>query len=84
MTPSQLKFEIERAHTESLFFSRNNMKFAGDTMANFGVRSAGVITSNMDEQIEAWELYRKRTTSKGSSGSFWFNKTTFERVYPKR
>ena len=44
MTPSQLKYEVEVAGHERHFFDRKTMKFFGDTMSNYGVRST-VITS---------------------------------------
>ena len=37
MTPYELKRQYESAHPDGLFFSRNNMKFLGDTMSNYGV-----------------------------------------------
>lgn len=90
MTPSKLKFEIEKRNPESKFFTRENMRFAGDTMGNFGVRSATVRT-NWDSEgnyttfdgvsVECWELYRKRTTKKGLGGSFYFSKADFSRVF---
>lgn len=70
MTPSRLKYNIIGANSETHFFDRATMKFFGDTMGNFGVRSAG----------ENWELYRKRPVKHGNKGSFYFNKETFARV----
>ena len=57
MTASELKRKYEIAHPDGLFFSRNNMKFLGDTMSNYGVRDAGT----------HWELYRKRPVKAGSA-----------------
>ena len=48
MTPSQLKYEVEAAGHERHFFDRSTMKFFGDTMSNYGVRSI-VITCNYNE-----------------------------------
>lgn len=78
MTPSDLRFKL--SVRDSLFFSRGNMKFAGDTMRNFGVRSATVKTYGGVE-VECWELYRKRATAKGMTSSNFFDKRTFEYVH---
>ena len=67
MTPSELKRQYEIAHPDGLFFSRNNMKFLGDTMSNYGVRDAGT----------HWELYRKRPVKAGVRNSMYFDKDTF-------
>jgi hypothetical protein len=70
MTPSDLKFHFETKQNNTLFFSRNNMKWAKDTMANYGVRDAG----------EYWELYRKRPVKMGLQTSHYFHKVTFEHI----
>jgi len=71
MTPSELKYQHETTHPDSHFFDRKIMKFFGDTMKNYGVRSCG----------ECWELYRKRPVKSGLRGSAYFNKATFGRSY---
>lgn len=91
MTPSELKYQVENRGTESRYFDRLSMKFFGDTMANYGVRSA-VVRSNYDEvgnwtntegvEVEGWELYRKRPVKCGNKASTYFRKTTFEKVHP--
>lgn len=67
MTPSELKRLYEAANPDGLFFSKNNMKFSGDTMKNYGV---------LDRDTH-WELYRKMPTKAGLKGSFFFEKGTF-------
>ena len=67
MTPYELKRQYESAHPDGLFFSRNNMKFLGDTMSNYGVWDAG----------SHWELYRKKPVKHGASNSMYFDKETF-------
>jgi len=67
MTPYELRRLFLNAHPSSLFFSRNNMKFAGDTMRNFGVKDCG----------DRWLLYRKRPTLFGGLRGFYFDKQTF-------
>lgn len=69
MPPSQLKYKVQE--TGSYFFDRSSMKFFGDRMSNYGVRSAG----------ENWELYRKRAVKHGLQSSSYFNKTTFKKVH---
>ena len=84
MTPSTLKHEIEIRDTDSYFFDRKTMRFFGDTMANYGVRSATIETHSDPEPIEVRELHRKRATKHGLKNSAYFRKDTFERTYPKR
>ena len=74
MTPSQLKAKILETGEQPYFFTRETMRFFGDTMANFGVRRAE------HEGTLCWELYRKRPVKHGLRGSFFFNQSTFERV----
>lgn len=66
MTPSELKQLYLEKRPEGLFFSRANMKHAGDTMANYGVMLFEC------DGIEYAELYRKKKTSKGAFNSCWF------------
>jgi hypothetical protein len=47
MTPSELKYQIQIKNTENHHFDRSSMKFFGDTMANYGVRSS-VVNTNYD------------------------------------
>lgn len=64
MTASRLKTILEYNNPESLFFSKSNMKFFGDTMSNYGVRDCG----------DTWELYRKQPVKYGLQDSHFFNK----------
>jgi len=70
MTPSELKYNVERSGSEPYFFTRATMKFFGDTMANYGCRDAG----------DCWELWRKRPVKGGLQNSAYFDKVTFKRV----
>lgn len=72
MTKSELKRNVEE--TGSLYFTRKTMKFFGDTMANFGVRSYN---------SELWELYRKKPVNGNLRTSAYFDKVTFERKFIK-
>ncbi len=69
MTTAYLRLMVVR--TGSYFFTSNTMKFFGDRMSNYGVRSAG----------ENWELYRRKPVKHGLQESAYFNKETFERVH---
>jgi len=69
MTPSDLKRLHERNGGEH-FFSRCNMRFAGDTMGNFRVRMGDVEdTLHAGEckrpDMAAWCLYRAKATRCG-------------------
>lgn len=79
MNASELKRNIERNRPESLFFSRGAMQNAGDTMRNFGVRTATIMTR--DGEKEVWELYRRQITPRGFARSVYWDKVTFGIVY---
>lgn len=72
-TKSDLKLKVSQ--TGSCFFNRESMKFFGDTMANYGLRSYNANT---------WELYRKNSVKTGLKDSAYFDKITNERVYLKK
>lgn len=90
MTPSELKYNVENAGHESHFFTRKTMSFFGDTMKNYGVRSA-VVRTMYDEdgnyagaegvEVEVWELYRKRPVKHGLKDSAYFSKATYKKVF---
>lgn len=80
MSASQLKAQVECSHTNSKFFTLSKMKFAGDTMSNYGVRSA-TITNLQGEQVEVWELYRRKPVKYGLQKSAYFDKQTFSQVF---
>lgn len=81
-TPAKLRAEHESAHPESLFFTRRNMAFAGDTMGNFAVAADPVeFVTHSGDAVTCWHLYRKRTTPKGLSGGFYFNCQTWRREH---
>lgn len=91
MTPSDLKYHVEQANPDSFFFTRATMQFFGDTMKNYGVRSAtvrtqydaeGNYTSADGVEVETWELYRKRPVKHGLRSSHYFRKDNYKRVFP--
>jgi hypothetical protein len=91
MTPSELKAKVQAGNGDSHYFDRDSMRYFGDTMANYGVRSTEVVTSYNAEgdyvgeggvPVEVWELYRKRAVKHGLKSSVYFAKDDFRRVYP--
>ena len=75
MTPSELKYNVEK--TGSVFFTRDSMKFFGDTMKNYRVRAA------IKNNLFVWELWRKNPVKHGLKKSAYFDQITFERVYSR-
>jgi hypothetical protein len=75
MSPTELKQNYLTHNPDGLFFCKENMKFAGDTMQNYGVRHAGI-----NNGVECWELYRKRPVKHGVQTSAYFDKQTFEKL----
>lgn len=84
MTPSELKAQLERRGTETHFFSRRNMKFAGDTMRNYGVCSAVITTNSGEENVECWEVYRRRPVKHGLQASAFFRKDDLTQTFKVR
>ena len=80
MTASDLKYEVEQHGEEPYFFTRKAMKFFGDTMRNYGVRSTTIIDLRGDK-IAVWELYRRKPVMHGLDSSAYFNKETFGQVF---
>ncbi len=89
MTPSELKriVSVENPH----FFTRKTMNFFGDTMKNYGCRSAIVEINDSTPgpfpgveikiKVEVWELYRKRAVKHGLKNSAYFRKDTLQWVH---
>lgn len=83
MTPSALKFHIEQANPQSRYFCRENMRFAGDRMSNYGVRETTIDTWT-EEAVPVYELYRRKPVKHKLQSSAYFRKATFEQTFPKR
>jgi hypothetical protein len=91
MNASELKYQVENHNVEAHFFDYKTMRFFGDTMRNYGVREAEIVTSYnaQDKYIEGgitvkvWELYRRHAVKHGLNSSAYFDKQTFARIYPK-
>ncbi len=81
MTPAELKAAVEAAGHEPHFFTRQTMRFFGDTMRNYGVRAKPVEVTRYDgSKATCWELYRKRPVKHGLCASAYFECGTFQRV----
>ena len=70
MTAAELKSHVEQGR-DRFFFTRETMRFFGDTMSNYGVR----------DESDTWELYRKHPVKHGLCNSSYFDKETFQRVF---
>lgn len=79
MNPSELKAKVERRGSH--FFTRDSMKFAGDTMRNYGVRGPVTLKTSTGEIVQCWELYRRHPVKHGLQSSAYFAVDTFERRY---
>lgn len=83
MTPSELAHRVSAAGYEPYFFSRDTMRFFGDTMRNYGCRQAKV-TDQHGTIREVWELYRKHPVKHGVQSPAYFDRGTLQRVFPKK
>lgn len=91
MNSSELRAKVENANGETHFFDRRTMRFFGDSMSNYGVRSVTVSawtdTVNPETNryvsapVEAWELYRRHPVKAGLQSSVYFDKQTFKRLH---
>jgi hypothetical protein len=83
MTASELKYKVEQSGNEPYFFDHKTMKFFGDRMSNYGVRSARIDTYT-EKGVEVWELYRRHPVKHGLKDSAYFRKDTYARTYQER
>jgi hypothetical protein len=83
-TASELKYHVESAGNCPHFFTRDSMKFFGDTMSNYGIRQPVQVETNLGETVPAYELTRRRPVKHGLQSSTWFHAETFERIHPAR
>ncbi len=90
MNASELKANVEHNGHDRLFFTRDTMKFFGDTMKNYGVRATTIRYTEWvgDEPtgrtvyLDVWELFRRRPVKHGMRDSAFFTQDTFRRVFP--
>ena len=81
-TASDLKAAVESAGHETYFFTRDTMKFFGDTMANYGIRQPRTVITTTGESVPAYELTRRKPVRHGVKSSTFFHAETFARVFP--
>ena len=72
MKPSELKQKVSAIGSH--YFDYSSMQFFGDTMANYGCRTA------KHKDVECWELYRKTPVKCGLTNSSFFDKETFKNI----
>ena len=82
MTPSELKALHEQHNPSSSFFSRDSMRFGGDTMRNYGVVAVELHSADRGAPVQAWELFRRRPVKFGQHSSAFFDAVTFKRIHP--
>lgn len=87
-TASDLKFAVEQSGNEPYFFTRETMKFFGDTMRNYGVRGPITIEAHNgftdSGKISVYELFRRRPVKHNLTDSAYFCAETFRRVHLKK
>lgn len=81
---SELKHYVQNnASHESYFFTRDTMRFFGDTMKNYGIRQPREIKCHDGTTCNAYELTRRRPVRHGLKDSAFFCAETFNRVHPE-
>jgi len=81
MTPARLRALVEEAGREPYFFTRETMRFFGDTMANYSVsREPVTFQTYSGETVTCWELCRKRPVKHGLRSPAYFDVETFHKV----
>lgn len=82
MNASELKYHYQAHNPDGHFFDRKTMRFFGDTMRNFGVRSKPVkIRRHSGDLVTCYELYRRRPVKHGLQSSHFFSIDQFEIVH---
>lgn len=79
MRPSELKKRYEENNRPAMYFCRENMRGAGDTMSNYGVMASTVVDMYGKER-EVWCLYRKFPVKYGVQTPTFFDKGSFRIV----
>ena len=82
MLASELKQNVEASGNEPYFFTRETMRFFGDTMRNYGVYKTA-ITTLWENKLEVYALYRKKPVKCGLQSTAYFNAKTFKREHKK-
>ena len=71
MNSSELKYQYELNNPQGFFFTRDTMRFLGDTMRNYGVITHG----------SHYELHRKRPVNGGLTKSAFFSADVFKLIH---
>ncbi len=79
ITFSELRQRVDA--TGSCFFSRETMRFFGDTAKNYRVVGPVTVLSSGRTVVNCWRLDRKRPVKCGLQDSVYFSVRTFERVF---
>jgi hypothetical protein len=81
-TASDLKYQYQLNNPDGHFFDRETMRFFGDTMRNYGVRSKPVKVSRSDgEIVECYVLYRRHAVKHGLQSDRYFDVNTFKDIH---
>ncbi len=81
ITASELKSRVEDARHDSHFFTRQTMRFFGDTMRNYGVRGPIKFKPHGGAVCEVWELFRRRAVKHGLHSSAYFRTDTYAQTF---
>jgi hypothetical protein len=83
MTKSELKRKV--AETGSFYFSRDSMKFFGDTMSNYSCsKNPEEIIDRSGNKRQVYALWRKRPVKMGACDPVYFDAITFQKVSVSR
>lgn len=81
-TASDLKHWHLLNYPDSKFFTRNNMRFAGDTMSNYRVRRDTVLVKTFRGDVhECYVLERRKPVKCDLQSDTYFDSTTFKLIH---
>jgi len=84
ISASDIRINHEIKNPESLFFTKDSMRFFGDTMGNYAVSSKPVkVETYFDGIVECYELRRKKPVNGGLQSSDYFCTKTYARIIEK-
>lgn len=85
LTVHELADKVIAAGHDSHFFDRDTLRFFGDTMQNYGVRTRTAYVHGYDgTSTECYVLYRRKPVKHGKQDDAYFNVETFARVMSPR
>ena len=78
MTASELKAQYELHNNDGRFFTRENMRFAGDKMSNYYVPAKTACLKHYDgTTVDCYELQRRKPVKHGLTKSVYFETGSF-------